>query len=60
MKENWCPVFAREGKAVPAGNRELIRLGAAALPEEAMAGATNIISWMSQHSSRRVVERDLL
>ena len=38
LKAGWCPVFARDGAAVPKGNRELLKLGAAAAARGRTAG----------------------
>src|SRR5207302_8594164 len=32
LKAGWCPVLARDGDGVPRGNKELLKLGATALP----------------------------
>ena len=42
LKAGWCPVFVRDGAAAPKGNRELMNLGAAPLPESDLTGAENL------------------
>jgi predicted Rossmann fold nucleotide-binding protein DprA/Smf involved in DNA uptake len=59
LKATWCPVFVRQGANVPKGNRELIKLGAAALPEAELPAMGNLVDWMNQHASRGVAEPDL-
>lgn len=50
LKAQWCPVFARTGDDSPAGNRELLKKGAFALPESELKGIDDIEAWMREHS----------
>ena len=59
LKADWCPVFARDGKKVPIGNRELIKLGATGLPENEIGALENLRNWMQQHTRAKIVEQDL-
>jgi DNA processing protein len=59
LKASWCPVFARDGAAIPKGNRELIKLGAAPLPEGELHQIPDLPVWLSRHAAAKPVERDL-
>jgi predicted Rossmann fold nucleotide-binding protein DprA/Smf involved in DNA uptake len=59
LKAGWCPVFARDGEAVPRGNRELLKLGAAPVAASDLAAADNLAEWLREHARRKPVERDL-
>jgi DNA processing protein len=59
LKGGWCPVFARDGANVPKGNRELLKLGAAPLPEAEFSQVTDLPAWLGQHAKTRLVEKDL-
>jgi DNA processing protein len=59
LKAGWCPVFARDGTDVPKGNRELIKQGAAALPESEFPSITDLPEWMQRHTTSKPVETDL-
>ena len=59
LKAGWCPVFVREGASVPKGNRELLKLGAVALPEGELGSIGNLAEWMRQHSQAQAVEPEL-
>ena len=59
LKAGWCPVFARDGANVPKGNRELLKLGAAPLPEAELSQMSDLPSWLGQHAKTKSVERDL-
>ena len=50
LKAKWCPVFVRTGDDSPAGNRELLKKGALALPESELKGIDDIEAWMNEHS----------
>jgi predicted Rossmann fold nucleotide-binding protein DprA/Smf involved in DNA uptake len=45
LKAKWCPVFVRETADTPKGNRELMKLGAVALPEAELAAIENLPEW---------------
>jgi predicted Rossmann fold nucleotide-binding protein DprA/Smf involved in DNA uptake len=59
IKAGWCPVFARDGANVPKGNRELLKLGAAALPEDEWNQISDLPAWLGQHARSKPVEGDL-
>jgi predicted Rossmann fold nucleotide-binding protein DprA/Smf involved in DNA uptake len=59
LKAGWCPVFARDGTDVPKGNRELLKLGAAPLPESELSRTSDLPSWLGQHTKAKAMERDL-
>ena len=59
LKAGWCPVFAREAAEAPAGNRELVKLGAAPLPAAGLAAIENLREWLRDHARRRPAEQDL-
>src|SRR5438093_1548882 len=59
LKAGWCPVFVREGADVPKGNRELLKLGAVALPESELEEIDNLADWMRPHAKSRSAEPDL-
>ena len=59
LKADWCPVFAREGANVPKGNRELLKLGAAPLPESELKRISDLPAWLGQHAKTKPVELDL-
>ncbi len=59
LKAGWCPVFARDGANVPKGNRELLKLGAAPLPESELSQISDLSSWLGQHAKTKAVEQDL-
>jgi predicted Rossmann fold nucleotide-binding protein DprA/Smf involved in DNA uptake len=50
LKAGWCPVFVRETADIPKGNRELLKLGAASLPEAELGEIKNLPAWFRQHS----------
>ena len=59
LKAGWRPVFARDGNDVPKGNRELLKLGAAPLPESEVDAIGNLLDWMRQHAKVKSAEPDL-
>ena len=59
LKAGWCPVFARDGAASPKGNREILKLGAARLPEDELGQISDLPAWLKQHATTKAVERDL-
>ena len=59
LKAGWCPVFARDGVNVPKGNRELLKLGAAPLPEGELSQTLDLRSWLRQHAEVKAAEPDL-
>ena len=50
LKAKWCPVFARTSADTPAGNRELLKKGALALPETELKGIEDVEAWMKERS----------
>jgi DNA processing protein len=59
LKAGWCPVFARDGANVPKGNRELLKLGAAPLPEGELQATADLADWLRDHAKSKLVEKDL-
>jgi DNA processing protein len=59
LEGNWCPVFARDGASVPRGNRELMKLGAAALPEATLKDTEDFAAWIRIHGRTSPPEADL-
>jgi predicted Rossmann fold nucleotide-binding protein DprA/Smf involved in DNA uptake len=48
LKGGWCPVFVRDGPAVPKGNRELLKLRAIALPEQELQLIADLPQWFRE------------
>jgi len=60
LKAGWCPVFVRDSETVPKGNRELLKLGAAPLPEAELESMDSLAAWMRQHAkAQKSSELDL-
>lgn len=59
LKGGWCPVFVRDGANVPKGNRELLKLGAAPLPESELDRIDDLAEWMRHHAKADLPEPDL-
>jgi predicted Rossmann fold nucleotide-binding protein DprA/Smf involved in DNA uptake len=59
LKAGWCPVFVREDDGVPKGNRELLKLGATALPAGLLSGIPDLSAWMKEHATHQSAERDM-
>ena len=59
LKAGWCPVFAQDGANVPKGNQELIKQGAAALPESEFPSISDLPDWMRTHAKSKPAETDL-
>src|SRR6185436_6319764 len=59
LKAGWCPVFVRDGPAVPKGNKELIKLGAAPLPEPEFAAISDLPQRLRELAPDKPVEQDL-
>ena len=58
LKGGWCPMFARDGANVAKGNRELLKLGAAPLPESELEEINDLAEWMRDHAKANVAEPD--
>jgi len=56
---NWCPVFARDGAGAPRGNHELLKSGAAPLPEAALKTTEDFQSWIRLHARSKPAEPEL-
>jgi predicted Rossmann fold nucleotide-binding protein DprA/Smf involved in DNA uptake len=56
LKANWCPVFVRDGEGVPKGNRELLKLGATALPAAQLKEISNLADWLQQNGAVKRTE----
>jgi predicted Rossmann fold nucleotide-binding protein DprA/Smf involved in DNA uptake len=50
LKAKWCPIFVRGTADTPKGNRELLKLGAASLPEAELAEIENLPAWFRLHA----------
>ena len=59
LKAGWCPVFVRDGAAVPKGNRELLKMGATSLPEPELKEIENLGTWLRQQSRPNLKEGEL-
>jgi predicted Rossmann fold nucleotide-binding protein DprA/Smf involved in DNA uptake len=59
LKANWCPVLARDGDDVPRGNKELLKLGATALPPAQLPEISDFAEWVQQHAPANVAESEL-
>jgi hypothetical protein len=59
LKAGWCPVFVRDGPDVPKGNKELIKLGAAPLPETELLGVADLPQWLRKLGPDKLTEQDL-
>lgn len=59
LKAGWCPVFVRDGVAVPKGNRELLKLGALPLPEQELPAMTDLRAWLRDHAAQKRGQQDL-
>ena len=59
LKAHWCPVFVRDGSEVPKGNRELIKLGASALPATELNQIEDLPAWLGGHANTERREQDL-
>ncbi|MBM3859196.1 MAG: DNA-processing protein DprA [Verrucomicrobia bacterium] len=60
LRAGWCPVFARDGHEVPAGNRKLLELHAAALPETELESLSDLPHWFQTHVASREEQPELL
>ena len=59
LKANWCPVLVRDGDNVPRGNKELLKLGATALPANELAEIPNLAEWVRLHAPAKATESEL-
>jgi len=59
LKANWCPVLVRDGDGVPKGNKELIKLGATALPSGQFPEISSLLEWVQQHVPPKAAEAEL-
>jgi hypothetical protein len=53
-----CPAFVREDDGGPKGNRELLKLGATALPAGLLPGIPDLSAWMKEHTTVQSAERE--
>ena len=58
LKANLCPVLVRDGDGVPRGNKELLKLGATALPASELPEIPNLAEWVQQRAPARVTETE--
>ncbi len=59
LKANWCPVLVRDSEGVPRGNKELLKLGATALPSNELPEISNLAEWVQQHAQSKAAESEL-
>ena len=59
LKAGWCPVLARDGDDVPSGNKELLKLGATALPANELSEISNLAGWVQRHAPAKAAESEL-
>ncbi len=59
LKAGWCPVFVRDGDALPNGNRELLKLGGVALPQHELQNIHDLPRWLGEHSNQKSGQQDL-
>ena len=59
LKGKWCPVLVRDGDDVPRGNKELLKLGAVALPANELPEISNLAEWVQQHAPSKAAESEL-
>ena len=59
LKANWCPVLVRNGEGVPRGNKELLKLGATALPATELPEISNLADWVQQHAPAKAADAEL-
>jgi DNA processing protein len=59
LKANWCPVFVREGADLPKGNQELLKQGAAAMPQGELDQIQDLEQWLREHARIKSAEREL-
>jgi predicted Rossmann fold nucleotide-binding protein DprA/Smf involved in DNA uptake len=60
LAAGWCPVFARAGDNLPAGNSELIRKGAVPLADEVVQQTDDLIGWLKTHARATPQQGELL
>ena len=59
IKAGWCPVFVRIGANVPKGNRELLKMGAIPLDEQALTKIENLPGWLGKNQEGQPRQKDL-
>jgi predicted Rossmann fold nucleotide-binding protein DprA/Smf involved in DNA uptake len=59
LKGKWCPVLVRNGVGVPRGNKELLKLGAMALPANELPEISKLAEWVQQHAPSKAAESEL-
>jgi predicted Rossmann fold nucleotide-binding protein DprA/Smf involved in DNA uptake len=59
LKANWCPVLVRDGEGVPRGNKELLKLGATALPNDELPEISNLAAWVQKRAPAKAKEAEL-
>jgi predicted Rossmann fold nucleotide-binding protein DprA/Smf involved in DNA uptake len=59
LKGGWCPVLARDASDVPRGNKELLKLGATALPAAQLPEISNLAEWVQQCAPAKATESEL-
>jgi predicted Rossmann fold nucleotide-binding protein DprA/Smf involved in DNA uptake len=59
LKQDWCPVFVRNDARVPAGNDELLKLGALSLSNDDFLAAENLPAHLQKKAYRGPPQTDL-
>ena len=59
LKAKWCPVLVRDADGVPRGNKELLKLGATALPADQLSEISNLAEWVQQHAPAKAADAEL-
>jgi predicted Rossmann fold nucleotide-binding protein DprA/Smf involved in DNA uptake len=59
LKANWCPVLVRDDDGAPRGNKELLELGATALPSSTLAEISDLTEWLHQCVGAKVPQSEL-
>lgn len=59
LKANWCPVLVRDGDGVLRGNKELLKLGAIALPSDQLPEISDFAEWVQQHAKTKAADAEL-
>lgn len=59
LKAKWCPVFVRTADSIPHGNKELLKLGAEAFPEQELAAVNDLREWLESRTPVQPQQADL-
>lgn len=58
LKADWCPVLVRDGDGVTRGNKELLKLGATALPADQLSEISNLEEWVQGRAPAKATEAE--